>query len=165
MLAVALLSICCLCHPAAAAEKSPRRCSQKDLAGLWVMYGILPGAETLNPMTRYQAYRFNSDGSFLRASNNNPFTEPLLKMAFLQKSVGDTYAIDGKGVVTMRFPGVAQPDVAVCGVLIKASETTFPDGRPSIKHQAGDIALTYFNRSMAPRFQLYLRKHQIQAAR
>ena len=143
------------------AGKVSRPCVQKDMVGSWVMYDMVPVTETLNPLTRYQAYRFNTDGTFLHASNNNPLTPQLLNMIFANKTTGETYEVDDKGLVVMRFPNVAQPDTALCSIMTKASESSFRDNkRAPIKHQRGDLALVYYNGAAMQRFALFLRKHK-----
>lgn len=137
------------------ADISP--CSGKTVVGVWEIYDLFPGTEDLTGRNRYQAYRFLENGTFSRIANGAPIPREMLATFSKANIVSrDTYDIDPKGVMSMRFPAIGTPDVATCSLTKKATETRLR-GRV-VRHGKGDMVLTYFDRSATPRFQLYLKR-------
>ena len=137
------------------ADISP--CGGKTVVGVWEIYDLFPGTEDLAGRNRYQAYRFLENGTFSRIANSAPIPREMLATFSKANIVSlDTYAIDKSGVMSMRFPGIATPDVASCSLTKKATETRLR-GRV-VRHGRGDMVLTYFDRSATARFQLYLKR-------
>jgi hypothetical protein len=141
--------------PAAAAGGS-RQCLPKDIQGSWVMYGVLPVTENLAPNSAHQALRFQSDGSFLHVTSNNPLPEPQLDR-LLSTKAEDHYTLDKDGVLVMIYYHGTVRQVALCAVATKPEATTFRNA-PPIQHQTGDLVLTAYNAAAKPRFQMYFRK-------
>lgn len=132
-------------------------CSNKAVVGVWEIYDLFPGTEDLTGRNRYQAYRFLGNGTFSRIADSAPLARDMLATFSKANIVSrDTYDIDPKGVMSMRFPAIGTPDVATCSLTKKATETRLR-GRV-VRHGKGDMVLTYFDRSATPRFQLYLKR-------